>query len=262
MGELSNPRFIRWATWLEERCYERARRVIAVTDGIYERLLHRGYPRDKLELVENGSNTLLFRPQPVAGKQLRAKWGLQDKFIALYGGLIGLAQGLETLVETARLLTNEPDIHIILVGEGPRRQAIEALLETYRLPNLTLLPAQPLEAMPAYLSAADVALVPLRDLALFRGARPTKMFDAWACRRPTIVSVAGEAQRIMEEAGAGVAAKAENPSDIARAIVTLRNDPETCQQMGIKGQEYVDAHYSLQAMALKLEGILRAVVYS
>jgi glycosyltransferase involved in cell wall biosynthesis len=260
MGELSNPRFIRWATWLEQQCYRRARRIVAVTDGIYQRLLERGYAPDQLALIENGSNTALFRPQPEAGARLRTEWGLQGQFIALYAGLIGLAQGIETLVETARLLTDEPDVHILLVGDGPRRPAIEERIASYQLPNLTLLPSQPLEEMPAYLSAADVALVPLRDLELFRGARPTKMFDAWACQRPTVVSVRGEAQRIMEEADAGLAAEPENPADIARAILALRDDPERRRQFGLNGQRYVDARYSLQAMALKLEQVLQASV--
>ncbi len=257
MGELKNPRFVRWATWLEERCYHRARRIVAVTDGIYERLRERGYSANELDLIENGSNTAIFRPQPrEVGARIRAELGLQDKFIALYGGIMGLAQGIETLVETARLLVDEPDVHILLVGGGPRRQEIEELADSYQLPNLTLLPSQPLEAMPAYLSAADVALVPLRDLDLFHGARPTKMFDAWACQRPTVVSVAGEARRVMEKVEAGLAAEPENPADIARAILALRDDPERRRQFGLNGQRYVDAHYSLQAMALKLEQVL------
>jgi len=260
MGELRNPRFIRWATWLEERCYARAKHIVAVTNGIYERLRERGYPESKLALIENGSNTDLFRPRPEEGARLRAELGLQDKFIALYGGIMGLAQDIETLIEAARLLVNEPDFHLILVGDGPRRAEIEKLVDAYQLPNLTLLPGQPLEAMPAFLSAADVAMVPLRDLDLFRGARPTKMFDAWACQRPTIVSIAGEAQRVLEEAQAGLAAEPENPQDIARAILALRDAPEQCRQYGLNGQRYVDAHYSLQAMARKLEQVLQSSI--
>jgi glycosyltransferase involved in cell wall biosynthesis len=257
MGELKDPRFIRWATWLEEQCYHRAQRIVVVTDGIYERLRERGYPAEKLALIENGSNTAIFRPQPEETRtRVRAELGLQDRFIAIYGGIMGLAQGVETLIETARLLVEEPDVHVLLVGGGPRRQAVEELVESYRLPNLTLLPSQSLEAMPAYLSAADVALVPLRDLDLFHGARPTKMFDAWACQRPTVVSVTGEARRIMEEADAGLAAEPENPADIARAVLELRDDTERRQRLGLNGQRYVDAHYSLQAMALKLERVL------
>lgn len=257
MGELTNPRYIRWATWLEERCYERASRIVVVTEGIRDRLIERGYPEEKLALIENGSNTNLFRPVPEQAAALRYEWGLEDKFIAMYGGIIGLAQGLETLVETARLLERESEVHMILVGNGPRREAIEHLIAEYQLSNLTFLPEQPLEAMPAHISAADVMLVPLRDLALFEGARPTKMFDAWACQRPTIVSISGEARRIMEEANAGIGTPPEDASAIAQAILDLRDKPEKGHSLGLNGQRYVDRYYSLQVMASKLETVLR-----
>lgn len=262
MGELSNPHYIRWATWIEERCYKRAQRIVVVTDGIYHRLVERGYQEGKLVLIENGSNTDIFQPTPEAGADLRACWGLEDKFIAMYGGIIGLAQGLETLVEAARLLEDERDIHIILVGNGPRREAIEELIDEYDLSNLTFLPEQPLKAMPAHISAADVMLVPLRNLELFKGARPTKMFDAWACQTPTIVSISGEAQGIMKEAHAGIGAEPENAAAIARAIIELRDNPEKRHQLGLNGQHYVNKHYSLQAMAKKLEKVLLNVVHN
>jgi glycosyltransferase involved in cell wall biosynthesis len=209
-------------------------------------------------MVENGSNTDLFKPQPEAGIDLRSRWGLQDRFIVFYGGIIGLAQGLETIVETARTLVDQTDIHFVMVGEGPCRKAIEQLLLDYKLSNFTLLPGQPLEAMPAHLAAADVALAPLRDLPVFEGVRPTKILDAWACERPVIVSARGEPCRIVREAEGGLCAEPEQPLDIARAILALREDPEQRRKLGLNGQRYVDARYSLRAMALKLESVLQA----
>jgi glycosyltransferase involved in cell wall biosynthesis len=257
MGELRNPRVIQMSTWLEERCYQRATKIVTVAHGIFDRLIERDIPSSKLALVENGSNTDLFKPEPSAGDELRSHWGLQDKFIVFYGGIIGLAQGLETIVETARLLRDQSDVHFIMVGEGPRRHAIEKLLDDYDLPNFTLLPGQPLEAMPAYLAAADVALAPLRDLPVFAGARPTKIFDAWACLRPVIVSARGEACRVVREAAGGLCAQPETPPDIAHAILSLRDNQTQRHQMATNGYNFVQENYSLKAMATKLEQVLR-----
>ncbi|NJN94729.1 MAG: glycosyltransferase family 4 protein [Anaerolineales bacterium] len=257
LGELNNPRYIKWATYVEERCYQRAKKIVTVTDGIYNRLRERGYPAEKLTKIENGSNTELFRPQPAEAAQLQAKLGLGDKFIALYAGLMGLAYDFGTVIETARLLQAETDIHFVLVGDGPRRYEVEALIQSSQLPNLTLLPGQPLEAMPAYFSAANVTLIPLRNLELFLGTRPVKMFDAWACQCPVIVSViGGEAQQLVETAQGGLVIEPENPAELARAIVALRNDPTKGPMFGQNGQRHVLAHYSFQTMALKLEQIL------
>ncbi len=257
MGELNNPRIIRALTWVEEGCYKRARQIIVVSDGIHDRLVERGIPPEKLVMIQNGSNTDLFKPQPEAGAALRAQWGLQDKFIVFYGGIIGLAQGLEVVVETARVLVDEKDIHFVMVGEGPCRVQIEKQLDDYDLPNFSFLPGQSLEAMPAHLAAADVALAPLRDLPVFEGVRPTKIFDAWACERPVIVSARGEPCRIVQDADGGLCTEPENPQAIARAILTLRDDAERRRQYALSGARQVDARYSLRAMAVKLEQVLQ-----
>lgn len=257
MGELNSALAIRIATWLEELCYKRARSIITVSTGIQNRLLERGLPAQKLTMIQNGSNTDLFTPQPESGLKLRMQWGLRDKFIVLYGGNIGLAQGLETVVESAHLLRHESDIHFAMVGEGPCRDAIKDMLGRYQLPNFTLLPGQPLEQMPAHLSAADVALAPLRDLPVFHGVRPTKILDAWACRRPVIVSARGEPCRLVQDCEGGICTDPENASALADAILDLRDNPAKRLRMGQNGQQEVTEHHSLQAMAGKLERVLQ-----
>ncbi len=103
LGELSNPRAIRWATWLEETCYARAKKIVVVTRGIRLSLEQRGIPQEKLALIPNGANTDLFQYRSAARHRLRADLNLEDKFIAVYAGIHGVAQGLETLLEAAFL---------------------------------------------------------------------------------------------------------------------------------------------------------------
>jgi glycosyltransferase involved in cell wall biosynthesis len=181
---------------------------------------------------------------------------LDSKFIVIYAGIHGIAQGLETIVEVAHKLRDKSKVHFLFVGEGPVKNQLLALAEMYGLENVTFHPEVPREQMPIFLSAADVALIPLRDLPLFRGARPSKMFDAWACQCPTVVSVAGEARRVLEEASAGIAVTPENTDEIASAILTLHDDPDLRLRCGLNARRYVEMHYSLQAMAAHLSQIL------
>jgi glycosyltransferase involved in cell wall biosynthesis len=259
LGELKNPRFIRWAEWVEEQCYRRASRVVAVTQGIYDRLVARGVPESKVVVALNGSNIKIFRPDPKGGACLRTELGLEDKFVAIYGGIHGIAQGLETLIEVARLLADEADIRIVFVGEGPQKGELLALKEYYGLTNVLMLPGQSLERMPAYLSMADVALVPLRKVDLFSGARPTKMFDAWACQVPTLISVDGEAREVLEEIGAGLFVEPENPHALADTLLWLRDRSDNLAQMGLAGRRAILERYSLQAAARQIEVAFREV---
>jgi colanic acid biosynthesis glycosyl transferase WcaI len=260
LGELKNPRAIALAERLERVCYRRARRVVVVTAGIRQRLLERGLPRDKLALIPNGTNTDLFQPQPEAGAALRDELGLDDAFVVLYAGTHGIAQGLETVIEAARLQQAEADIRFLFVGEGPVKNEIMALADGYGLNNVRFHPEIPRERVPAFLAAADVALVPLRKLDLFKGALPSKMFDAWAVGCPTLVSIEGEAQRVLERSGAGRFVEPENPQALVEAISALTADRGAGRLMGNRGRAFVEAHYSRQAQARELEQLLRTVI--
>jgi glycosyltransferase involved in cell wall biosynthesis len=258
MGELGNRRAIGLARRLESFCYQRAERVVAVSRGIFRDLAER-IPADKLAFCSNGSNIETFEPRPEAGQQLREHLGIGDEFLAVYGGILGLAQGLEVVLQAAKLLEDERDVRLLIVGEGPRKEALLELQHSLGLTNLDMIPEQPLERMPDFFSAADVCLVPLRRLDVFKGVLPTKMFDAWACGTPTVICVDGEAREMLEEVGAGVFVEPEDAEALADTLLWLKEQPERLEQMGQAGRQAVLEQYSLQAAARGLEEVLREV---
>jgi glycosyltransferase involved in cell wall biosynthesis len=260
LGELSSPRAIAWAGKLEELCYNRASRIVVVTEGIRQRLIQRGFPAGKLALLPNGANTDLFQPQPALGAQFRAEHSLPaDAFVAIYAGIHGIAQGLETVLHAASLLRNTPGVRFVLVGEGPVKPELQALAAQLRLDNLLMLPEQPRAAMPVILSAADAAIVPLRKLELFQGALPSKMFDAWACGLPLLLSIDGEARRTLEAAQGGLTIPPEDPGALADAIRALAAEPDRGRSLGRNGRRYTEQHHSRQAQARALEKLLHEI---
>jgi glycosyltransferase involved in cell wall biosynthesis len=145
------------------------------------------------------------------------------------------------------------------VGEGPRKAQLVQLKEELGLKNISFLSEVPTAEMPAYLSAADCAVVPLRDEPVFRGALPSKMFEAWACSRPVILSASGEAVDTLNRAGGGVVCKPEDPADLARAIRHLEANRAETEEMGRRGREFVVEHYSRREQAEKLEKLLLSI---
>ena len=85
------------------------------------------------------------------------------------------------------------------------------------------------------------------------------MFESWAAERPIVLSVAGEAQQVLEQANAGIACRPEDPAGMAHAIRTLHDDPTATQQMGRRGRAYVLTHFSRRAQAQTLEQLLKTV---
>ena len=198
LGELSNKHSISLASKLEERCYQKAIQIVVVTQGVYNKLIQRGIPQEKLLIIPNGANTDLFVFDLSGREIIRKELGLSGKFVIIYAGIHGLAQNLETILQTARLLKDYPMIHFLLIGDGPKKLELITLASSYVLPNLTFLSEKPRELIPMYLSAADIAIVPLRNAEVFETVVPSKIFDAWACKRPVMLTIDGEARELVE----------------------------------------------------------------
>ena len=121
LGELNNPRAVRLADEVARLCYRRARCIVAVTRDMVARLEARGIPPPKIQLIPNGANVEQFHPVPAEVRPLRAELGLEGMFVVLYAGIHGLAQGMESLVEAARLLRRNATSALSSSGPGRRR---------------------------------------------------------------------------------------------------------------------------------------------
>jgi len=260
LGELSNPLAIRFSTWLEKACYRRANHIVAVTQGIYDRLVERGYQQDKLTLIPNGANTELYKPQPI-NHPLRQQLGIPpEQFVVVYTGLHGLAHGLETALEAADHLRDQSDITFLFVGDGPQKDALIQKAKDMALPNVLFHNAVPEPELPGYINLADVGLDTRRCLGISKGTLPVKMFSYMACGRSVLLSIEGEAVRLLERAQAGVAVPPENPYALARAVLDLRSDPDIRARLGRNGRAFVEANFSRQGFARQLEVLLSTVL--
>ncbi len=252
LGILRNRLLIRLAEWLEWSTYQRASLVWAVTDGIRQSLLQRGLSPEQVFLLTNGVDTTKFRPLPKA--QARTELGWDDRFTALYAGTHGLAHGLTTVLDAAERLRDRMDIRIVLVGDGAAKADLVAQAQRRHLKNITFLEPQPHERMPLLLASADVCLVPLRKVALFEGALPSKMYEAMACARPIVLGVEGEARRMVEqEAGAALAVEPENVEAMVEAILYLREHPEVAEALGQRGRAFVETRFDREQLTTALE---------
>jgi glycosyltransferase involved in cell wall biosynthesis len=243
--------------------YRKSRRIVVVTPAFREHLIrHWNVPSARISVVENGVETDLFSPantDPGIRRQLEA----EGKFLVCYLGTMGMAHGLETLVEAAsRLQASHPQVVFALVGEGSDKQRIKTLVTSQALRNVRFVDQQPRERVPAYINASDACLVLLKKTDLFRTVVPTKMLEFMACGRPVIVGVEGEAGKIMEEAGAGVLVEPENAAALAEAIAKLAADRVVSETMGGNGRKYIIEHYARKQTATIYLSVLREVLGS
>ncbi len=163
-------------------------------------------------------------------------------------------------MSAADLLRNEKDIFLLFVGDGTEKERLLEIRDKLGLENVAFLPVQPKPEVPGFYAAANVCIVPLRDINLFSGFVPSKMFEIMGSGRPIIGSVAGEARDILERSGGAVCVPPEDPKSLVDAIRELYNNPARCKQMGEQGYQFVRAYYSRQVLAKKYAECIQSVV--
>jgi colanic acid biosynthesis glycosyl transferase WcaI len=243
--------------------YRRADRIVVVSPAFKRHLVeHRHVPAQKISLVENGVETNLFSPQAdSANRRLRRELNAEEKFLVCYIGTLGMAHGLETLLEAAQQLNQQKvKVHFLLIGEGAEKERIKSLAQARGLANVSFIDQQPRESIPAFISSSDACLVLLRKNEVFKTVIPTKMLEFMSCACPVIVGVDGEARRIVESAGAGIAIEPENAAALADAIRCLEGDRELGSSLGRQGREYIVRHLSRKQTAQDYIEVLEEVL--
>jgi colanic acid biosynthesis glycosyl transferase WcaI len=241
--------------------YRHAERVVVVTPAFREYLAeHQRVPREKLSVIENGVETDLFSPQK-RNPDVRTELEADGKFIVSYIGTMGMAHGLETLVEAAAQLQSvAPEVLFLVVGEGADKQRVIDLVRLRRLTNVQFLGRQPREKIPAYICASDACLVLLKKSDIFKTVIPTKLLEFMSCARPVILGVDGQAREIVEQAHAGIFIEPGNAADLARAVIALLSNSRLRESVGGNGRRYVVQNYSRQQTARAYIELLENVV--
>jgi colanic acid biosynthesis glycosyl transferase WcaI len=224
--------------------YRHADRIVVVTPAFEKYLVeHWRVPPEKIAVIENGVETQQFRPADATA--VRTQLGIEGKFVAAYIGTMGMAHGLNTIIDAAlQLRETNPEVIFLMIGEGAEKERIVAAANRSLLANLKFIDQQPREKIPEFICASDVCLVPLKKTELFRTVIPSKMFEFMSCARPLILGVEGQARAILDEARCGIAIEPENASALAGAIRHLASNRDSAREMGNKGREYVVRKYS------------------
>ena len=255
LGVLTNHRLIRLLERLELAAYAAADRVVVVSDGFRANLIDRGVPDSKVHTIRNGVTLDRFDPWAAADPRVRERLGARGgDCLVLYLGTHGISHGLPGVADAAARLAGAP-VHFAFVGEGADKPRLRRRVADLALDNVTLRPGVPHEEVPALLAAADICLVPLRDVPLFSAFIPSKMFEYLAAGKAVVGAVAGEAAQILREAGALVVPP-EDSAALADAIRLLAGDPQRRQAMGRRGRSHVERCFDRVALAREYRQIL------
>ncbi len=260
MGLVRNRALIRVLETAELFQYRQARRVVVVTRRFKEILAGRGVPAGKIDVIRNGVDLETFREDAGARAEIRARHGLDGRFVLGYIGTHGLLHGLSSVLDAADRLRDDDGIRFLFVGHGHEREKLLASAAKRRLPNVVFVPGRPRDEIPGYYSACDACLIALRrDPFLAENFVPSKLFEIMGCGRPVVASLAGEGAEIVREAGAGVVVEPEDGAALAAAVRELSSRPEQVSELGRAARRAAEAQYSRRVLAQRYAAILGEV---
>lgn len=258
LGILQNRVLIAIARHLETFLYRRATHIIVNSPAYRDYLIAKGVPEAKVTAISNGVDVALFCPKN-GGADFRKEFQLQGKFVVMYAGAVGFANGLDRLIEAADQLRDNPEILFAVVGDGGEAPRLRRKADSLHLDNVRFIIAQPKHRMPEVLAAADVCVAMLRNVPMFRMTYPNKVFDYMAAGRPTLLAIDGVIREVIENSGGGLFVPPQDDHALAQAILKLRDSAGLRQTMGAKAREYVAKHFNRDDQARDFSVLLRRV---
>ena len=256
LGLMHHPLIIRIFKAMESLLYRRADLIMAHSDGNRKYILAHGGHRRPIKTLPNWVDTDAIRPAS-RFNGFRKQWGLNDRFIVSFAGVMGYSQDLATILAAAARLQANKDILFLLVGDGVEKPHLVAHARRHHLDNVLFLPMQSRETYPEILAASDLCLTTLKA-AVHTPVVPYKILNIMAAGRPLLACLpaAGDAAGLVRRSRCGFHLEPGDPAALAQAILQLYEDPDLAARLGNNGRAYAEAHFSLEASLTRLERLL------
>jgi glycosyltransferase involved in cell wall biosynthesis len=242
MGIITNKLILKRSYKLANWIYRKADLITGQTQGIIE-AIRKMQPQQKLFWFPNGVDLPKFNNHV-------PHINSNGRFMLLYAGIIGHAQGLEIILQAANQLKQQSEIHFYIIGDGPVKESLISLQQQLQLQNVTFIDNQPSEKIIEWLKLCDAYIVPLRKLDLFKGAIPSKLFEPLALGKPVLLGVEGEAKKLFIDNGqGGLFYEPENANELTKAIIKLYNNRQLADELGSNGKHFVNTYFRRDKIA-------------
>lgn len=253
-GFVKNPYLLKAVGWMVKGIYSRCDTLLVQSRAFIEPVA-RYAGREKIVYYPNSMSAQTLTgavPIPQELAQL-----LEQHFCIVFAGNLGAAQALDTLVQAAVHLRDDPRLRLVLVGSGSRLAWLQAQKQEHQLDNLILPGRFPMEAMPHIYERAAALLVSLKDEEIFAQTVPSKIQAYLAAAKPIIACLNGEGARVVREAQAGFVTPAEQVLPLVFNIQkVLALDEEERTRMGQAGRAYFEEHFDMQRQVKNLLAFL------
>ena len=247
---------------IENFTYRNADKIIVISQDFKKNIMAKGVPEDKIVVVYNWVDQNAVKDIPRSENKLFAMYNLDpSKFYVTYNGNIGLTQNMDMLLEVAKSLEANEDIHFVLVGNGAYLEQVKQIVADRNISNVHLLPFQPYEDISHVFSLGDVSLV-ISKPGVGENSVPSKTWSIMSASRPVLANFdENELKTIIEENNCGIFTKAGDKVAFTDAILKLYNDRDLCKEYGRNGRQFVMDNLTREAGTKKYVDVIKSVAF-
>lgn len=201
--------------------------------------------KNKLRLLYNWGEV---KEMPMVSNEVREKYDLINKFVLIYGGNMGVPQGLDNIIDLADLVKEKKDVVFLLIGKGVEKVRITQRVNELKLTNVRILDFLPKEDYESILQTCDVGLISLNDK-LKTPSIPSKTISYWNLKMP-ILAITDHAtdygQNIIDKSESGLWAYSTDKDRIIHCFEQLYSDRELRIKMGENGYRFLASNCTIE----------------
>jgi glycosyltransferase involved in cell wall biosynthesis len=246
----------------EKVAYRDADVVVSMLPKVHAYMAGRGLDLHKLVIVPNGISPADWQQTPPGLRSDVAEVIQQARHagrtIVGYAGSMGEPNALDTLLDAAKLLRDEP-IAIVLVGDGHLREHLTGRIAGEHLRRVHWLPPIPKPEIPAFLAAIDIAYIGWQRVPIYRfGIAPNKLMDYMMAGCAVLHSVDAGNDPVAE-AGCGLTVPPGDPQAVAAGLRRLGAlSVNERRAMGALGRAHVEAEHAYPVLAHRFMAAVQA----
>lgn len=260
---LAKKNGILWKTGriIEDITYRNAAKIIVISEDFKKNIMAKGVPEDKIVVIYNWVDQDAVKEVPRSENKLFAKYNLDpSKFYVTYCGNIGLTQNMDMLMEVAKTLEVNTDIHFVLVGNGAYKDELEKIIKERNIVNVTMIPFQPYEDISHVFSLGDVGII-ISKPGVGANSVPSKTWSIMSASRPVLANFdENEIKTILEDNKCGIFTKAGDKVAFTDAIIHFYQHPELCKEYGKNGRRFVMENLTKEIGTAKYVEVIKEVV--
>lgn len=213
---------------IEDKTYEACDEIIVISESFKKNIMKKGVPEDKITVISNWIDTDRISPVKREENTIISEFGIDtQKFLVVYAGNFGVAQGANVVIDVAEVLKDNNDIQFVIFGGGSEFESVEKRVGEKQLSNVIINPLLPQERVAEVYSLGDVALITCKK-GVGDSGMPSKTWSIMACNTPIIASfdTDSELAEILKKADAGFCIEPENAQALAKAIIDFAGNKE------------------------------------